>query len=152
MPSGKVFGNEKHDWSIRRNLAQKQKLLKTFHSCSSDDPFPNEFFVFFHRLPDFGKKYLFQRIITHKSELQSVAHHLPARVSVNSTAIWEEKRRHSPTGKWEVTVNPLPRLNPAAAFSEMQLWNTTAADSVTRRVVARVHSSKQSQSICQLAA
>lgn len=151
MPSGKVFGNEKHDWSIRRNLAQKQKLLKTFHSCSSDHPFPNEFFVFFRRLQDFGKKCLFQRIMTHKSELRSVAHRLPARVSVNSTAIWEEKRRHSPTGKWEVIVKP-PPAPPAAAFSEMQLWNTTAADSVTRRVVARVHSSKQSQSICQLAA
>lgn len=126
MPSGKVFGNEKHDWSIRRNLAQKQKLLKTFHSCSSDHPFPNEFFVFFRRLQDFGKKYLFQRIMTHKSELRSVAHRLPAHVSVNSTAIWEEKRRHSPTGKWEVIVKPPPPqlpLSPRCNF-EIQLRQT----------------------------
>lgn len=106
--------------------------------------------VLFDCLQNFGKKYIFQRIIAHKSSQRhslstcKCEHHLHCNLGGKATAF-----SSIPSERWQRGASP---LHPAAAFSGMQCWNTTAADSATRRVVARVHSSKQSQSICQPAA
>lgn len=108
-------------------------------------------FILFDCLQNFVKKRVFGRIITLKPRA-SLTIYLQVWAS---TPLQSWKKSDSTLSllreRWQRSTTP-PPSPPPAAFSQMQRWNTTAADSVTRRVVARVHSSKQSQSICQPAA